>query len=81
MGLCLWVRLEVAVCLGWGVSLGSCLLMGGAVIPPGLLLGLGLLSADGLMGVNQIFPERPPPEKGMLPNTPKSSASSALPPQ
>ena len=52
--------------------------MGGAVIPPGLLFGLGLLSTDGW---GHIFPKWPPPEKGMLMNTPKSFASNVLLPE
>ena len=76
VGLCLWVKLEVAVCLG--VLSAACLLMGGAVIPPGLLFGLGLLRADGW---GRIFSKWLPPEKGTLLNIPKSFASSVLPSQ
>ena len=73
IGLCPWVRLDVAVCLG---SLGSLFTDGWAVIPLGLLFGLGLLSADGWV---QIFRKWPPPEKGILLNIPKSFVSNVLP--
>ena len=73
IGLCPWVRLDMAVCLG---SLGSLFTDGWAVIPLGLLFGLGLLSADGW---GQVFPKWPPPEKHMLMDIPKSFASNVLP--
>ena len=46
--------------------------------PPGLLFGLGLLNADWW---GQIFPQWPPPEKGILMNISKTFASNVLPPQ
>ena len=51
---------------------------GGGVIPPGLLFALLLLSYDGW---GQIFPTRPPPEKGTLLNIPARFASNVLPPR
>ena len=51
---------------------------GRGVIPPGLLFALLLLSYDGW---GQIFPTRPPPEKGTLLNIPARFASNVLPPR
>ena len=51
---------------------------GGGAIPPGLLFALLLLSYDGW---GQIFPTRPPPEKGTLLNIPARFASNVLPPR
>ena len=76
VGICLWVRLEVAVCLGR--SLGSLLLMGGAEIPPGLLFGPGLLGTDGW---GKIFRKWPPVEEYMLLSIPETSPSKVLLPQ
>ena len=75
-GLCLWVRLEAAVCLGGEGSLGNLFTDGWGCNPTWIIVWPGLLS---VYRWGQIFPKWPPLEEHKLMNISETFTSNVLP--